>query len=83
MITAALNGELDNVEYKDHAVFGIAKPQSCPNVPSEILNPRNTWEDPALYDKKAIELAQKFKANFAKFEEFANSEILAGAPKTE
>jgi len=83
MITAALNGELDNVEYVNHKVFGIAKPQSCPNVPSEILNPRNTWEDKDLYDKKALELAQKFKANFAKFEEFANAEILAGAPITE
>jgi phosphoenolpyruvate carboxykinase (ATP) len=81
MITAALNGELDNVEYVDHTVFGIAKPQSCPNVPSEILNPRNTWENPELYDAKAIELGQKFRANFAKFEEFANEEILAGAPR--
>jgi phosphoenolpyruvate carboxykinase (ATP) len=80
MITAALNGELDDVAYENHQVFGIAKPQTCPNVPSEILNPRNTWEDPELYDKKAIELAQKFKANFAKFEEFANAEIMAGAP---
>jgi ATP-dependent phosphoenolpyruvate carboxykinase len=41
---------------------------------------RNTWEDPALYDIKAAELAAKFKANFAKFEEFANAEIMAGAP---
>jgi len=80
MITAALNGELDDVAYENHQVFGIAKPQSCPNVPSEILNPRNTWEDPELYDQKAVELAQKFKANFAKFEEFANAEIMAGAP---
>jgi phosphoenolpyruvate carboxykinase (ATP) len=80
MITAALNGALDNVVYENHKVFGIAKPQSCPNVPSEILNPRNTWQDPELYDKKAVELAQKFKANFAKFEEFANAEIMAGAP---
>ena len=80
MITAALNGELDDVTYVNHQVFGIAKPQTCPNVPSEILNPRNTWEDPELYDKKAVELAQKFKANFAKFEEFANAEIMAGAP---
>lgn len=80
MITAALNGELDDVPYENHKVFGIAKPQSCPNVPSEILNPRNTWEDPALYDIKAAELAAKFKANFAKFEEFANAEIMAGAP---
>ena len=80
MITAALNGELDDVAYENHEVFGIAKPQTCPNVPSEILNPRNTWEDPEQYDKKAVELAQKFKDNFAKFEEFANAEIMAGAP---
>ena len=80
MISAALNGELDNVEYVNHKVFGIAIPQSCPNVPSEILNPRNTWEDPDLYDLKAIELAQKFKANFEKFSAFANAEIMEGAP---
>lgn len=80
MITAALNGELDHVDYENHDVFGIAKPQSCPNVPSEILNPRNTWEDKDLYDTKAVELAQKFKANFQKFESYANEEILAGAP---
>jgi len=80
MITAALNGDLDTVEYVDHKVFGIAKPQSCPNVPAEILNPRNTWEDKDLYDVKAVELANKFKENFAKFEEFANDEILAGGP---
>ena len=80
MITAALNGELDAVEYENHEVFGIAKPLTCPNVPSEILNPRNTWEDPELYDKKAVELAQKFKANFEKFSAYANDEIMAGAP---
>jgi phosphoenolpyruvate carboxykinase (ATP) len=80
MITAALNGELDNVAYRNHVVFGIAIPQECPNVPSEILNPRNTWEDKDLYDEKAVELGKKFKDNFAKFEEFANAEIMAGAP---
>lgn len=81
MITSALNGELDAVDYKDHAVFGLAIPQSCPNVPNDILNPSKTWKDSALYDQKAVELAQKFKANFAKFEEFANPEIMAGAPR--
>ncbi len=80
MITAALNGGLDNVEFVNHSVFGIAKPQSCPNVPSEVLNPRNTWEDKDLYDVKARELAERFKANFAKFEEYANPEIMAGGP---
>ena len=80
MITAALNGELDDVVFENHDVFGIGMPKSCPNVPIEILNPRNTWDDSKLYDIKAVELALKFKANFAKFEEFANPEIMAGAP---
>lgn len=80
MITAALNGELDNVEYKQHEVFGLAIPQSCPNVPEEVLNPRNTWADKDAYDAKARELAEAFRKNFAKFEEFANEEIMAGGP---
>lgn len=80
MITAALKGELDNVEFTQHSVFGIAMPKSCPNVPEEVLDPRNTWADKALYDAKAKELAAKFRDNFSKFEEFANEEIMAGAP---
>ena len=80
MITAALKGELDSVAFVNHEVFNIAVPQSCPNVPEEILNPRNTWEDPNLYDSKAVELAHKFNENFAKFKEFANPEIIAGSP---
>ncbi|WPR72508.1 phosphoenolpyruvate carboxykinase (ATP) [Flavobacterium sp. NG2] len=81
MIDAALSGELDQVNYQNHPVFGIAIPQSCPNVPSEVLNPRDTWNDKELYDIKSIALAEKFKANFAPFKEFANDEILSGAPK--
>src|SRR5690625_5321406 len=57
MITAAMNGELDNVAYENHAVFNVAVPQEVPNVPSEVLNPRNTWSDKDLYDTKAKELA--------------------------
>lgn len=81
MITAAINGELDNVDYVPHQVFGILKPQSCPNVPSEILNPRETWTDKAAYDKKAIELAALFVKNFEKYADQANAEILSAAPK--
>jgi phosphoenolpyruvate carboxykinase (ATP) len=80
MITAALNGQLEAVEFVNHDVFGIAIPQSCPEVPSEILNPRNTWADKQLYDQKATELAKKFKENFEKFASFANQEIMSGAP---
>lgn len=81
MITAAMNGELNNVEYIAHPVFGVLVPQSVPNVPAEILNPRDTWADKEAYDKKANELAQLFVKNFDKYASQANEEIRAAAPK--
>ncbi len=81
LITAALEGKLKDVEFENHPVFGLAMPKSCPNVPSEVLNPRSTWEDKESYDQKANELASKFNKNFTKFESYANDEIMAGAPK--
>jgi phosphoenolpyruvate carboxykinase (ATP) len=81
IITAAMNGELNKVEYAPHPVFGVLMPQSCPNVPSEVLNPRDTWTDKEAYDKKANELAQLFVKNFAKYADQANDEILSAAPK--
>jgi len=80
MITAVLNGELVDVDYAKDTVFGLAVPQSCPNVPDEVLNPRDTWHDKMAYDKKAKELAGEFRKNFAKFETFSNEEIIAGGP---
>jgi len=81
MITAALNGDLDKVEFEQHPVFGMMMPKSCPNVPDEILNPRNTWDDKAAYDVKAKDLAQQFIKNFEKYASGVNDEILAAAPK--
>lgn len=81
MITAALNGELNDVEYQPHPVFGVLMPQSAPNVPSEVLNPRDTWQDKESYDRKASELAGLFIKNFEKYASEANEEILAAAPK--
>jgi phosphoenolpyruvate carboxykinase (ATP) len=81
MITAALNGELNKVSYDTHPVFGMAIPQTCPNVPSEILNPRSTWADGNLYDEKAKQLAQQFIKNFDKYKDGVTEEILAAAPK--
>jgi len=80
LITAALNGDLDNVSFLEHEVFGLMMPTSCPNVPAEVLNPRNTWEDKEAYDAKANKLAAAFNKNFEKFAEYANDEILAAAP---
>jgi len=81
MLTAAMEGKLDNVEYRQHAVFGVAIPQSCPDVPAEVLNPRSTWADKEAYDAKANQLAKEFVKNFEKYASFANEEILSGAPK--
>ncbi len=66
MITAALNGTLDDVEYVHNDVFNVDVPQSCPNVPAEILNPKDTWQDKAAYDAQANKLAGMFEENFSK-----------------
>jgi phosphoenolpyruvate carboxykinase (ATP) len=81
MITAAMKGELNSVEYVPHNVFGVLQPQSCPNVPSEILNPRDTWADKAAYDAKASELAGLFNKNFEKYADKASDAIKSAAPK--
>ncbi len=80
MITAALNGALAGVEFEQHPVFGLQMPTTCPNVPSEILNPRNTWGSAADYDQKANELAQKFIKNFEQYADGVSPEIVAAAP---
>ena len=66
MITAALNGTLENAEFKHDEVFNVDVPQSCPDVPDEIMNPRDTWEDKAAYDESAKKLAKMFADDFAK-----------------
>ncbi len=81
MITAALEGKLDNVEFVADPVFGVLVPTSCPNVPSEILTPRNTWADSAAYDIAAKNLAKQFVDNFKKYESGVSADILAAAPK--
>lgn len=81
MITAALEGKLDNVEYENHPVFGMAVPQTCEGVPTEVLNPKNTWADANAYNEKATYLAGLFIKNFEKYASGVSEEILASAPK--
>ncbi|SHK72648.1 phosphoenolpyruvate carboxykinase (ATP), partial [Hymenobacter psychrotolerans] len=83
MITAALEGRLDAVDFHRHPVFGVQVPAAVPGVPTDILDPRNTWADKEAYDKTATELAHKFVHNFQRFADFASDDILAGAPKAE
>ncbi|WP_034240404.1 phosphoenolpyruvate carboxykinase (ATP), partial [Aquimarina atlantica] len=68
MINAALEGKLNDVTYVTDKHFDLSMPESCPDVPSDILNPRNTWADKEAYDAKAEELVNSFKKNFKQFE---------------
>ena len=70
MITAILSNELSNVSFEVHKVFGLKMPVNCPNIPSNILNPKNTWKNKEAYDKKANELANAFNKNFLQFAEY-------------
>lgn len=81
MITAAMNGDLNNVEFTTQPIFELAVPTSCPGVPSEILNPKETWADKAAFDETANNLAAKFIKNFEKYEAETSEAILSAAPK--
>jgi phosphoenolpyruvate carboxykinase (ATP) len=80
MVNAALAGELDHVEYTEDPIFKVFVPTTCPNVPNEILIPKNTWADKDAYDQKALWLAKEFVKNFKKYEAFATDEIKAASP---
>lgn len=81
MVKAVLSGALKNVATKPDPIFGIAVPMSCPGVPGEILDARNTWKDKAAYDHKAGELAAMFEKNFAENASDASAEIKKAGPK--
>ena len=83
MINAAMDGELERINdnnYHIHSVFNVQQPRECPNVPSDILSPRKTWNNDEKYYKKAYMLSNYFIDNFEKFKEFADKAILDGAP---
>jgi phosphoenolpyruvate carboxykinase (ATP) len=79
MVRAALSGALDNVEYRTHPVFGLHMPTTCPAVPTDLLDPRTLWADPAAYDVAAHKLARMFADNFAKFAPHVTDEVRAAA----
>ncbi len=81
MVDAVLNNQLDDVEYLEEPYFGLMMPAQVPDVPSDLLNPRNTWADKSAYDAKAKSLAEMFKANFEQFKDQAHPDILTGGPQ--
>jgi phosphoenolpyruvate carboxykinase (ATP) len=81
MVRAALAGKLDEVEYETDPVFGTQVPTSVPDVPSEVLRPRETWPDPAAYDAKARELAAMFRDNFRSYADGVSKAVREAGPK--
>jgi len=79
MVNALVEGRLANVEFETEPAFGFSIPKSVPEVPSELLNPRNSWKDKAAYDKMATDLSARFAKNFEQFD--APREVKEAGPK--
>ena len=80
MLTAALTGQLDNVQYRKHAIFNIDIPMTCPGVPDSVLDARTTWPDKTAYDEQAKKLAAMFVENFKTFEKDVDPAVKAAGP---
>jgi phosphoenolpyruvate carboxykinase (ATP) len=81
MIRAALSGALDRVKYEKDPIFNLDVPISCPDVPADVLRPRNTWKNGADYDEQARQLARMFVDNFKTFEDSVTPEVRAAGPR--
>lgn len=80
MVTAAIEGQLANVPYELDPIFNVYIPTECPNVSSDLLKPRNVWQDAQAYDEKARELAGLFVKNFIRFGDDVPVEIKEAGP---
>jgi phosphoenolpyruvate carboxykinase (ATP) len=80
MVRAVLEGKLDGVSTRAHPVFGVAVPTGVPGVPTEILDPRSTWAEPARYDAQAAKLAHMFRENFTQFANQVDDAVRAAGP---
>lgn len=81
LLNAALHGGLDSVKFGVDPHFGLSVPQTCDGVPSNVLNPRDTWSDKSAYEKTAANLVGRFEQNFVQFEPYVETDIRAAAPR--
>ncbi len=81
IIDAIHSGAFDNTEWKTEPKFKLSIPISCPDVPSEVLNPVNTWADKKAFEDTMDKLVTLFQNNFKKFEEKVNPDIISAGPK--
>ncbi len=79
MIRAILDGRLSSSSKAADPNFGMLVPQACPDVPADVLNPKNTWRDKAAYDSAAREVAKRFEQNFQQFETLVDDRVKAVA----
>jgi len=80
MVRAALNGKLNDVPTRTDPIFGFEVPERCPDVPAEVLWPRETWADKDAYDRQARKLADMFVENFKAFEDRVSGAVRAAGP---
>jgi phosphoenolpyruvate carboxykinase (ATP) len=81
MVHSLLRGHLAKVKMNVDPVFGLSVPSEVASVPTDVLNPRNTWSDKAAYDAQAQKLAGMFRDNFAKFEKYVSDAVKNAGPK--
>jgi phosphoenolpyruvate carboxykinase (ATP) len=75
LVRAALDGKLAAAPVRREQHFGLYVPESCAEVPSDVLDPRNTWSDKPAYDETAREVAKRFEGNFAQFEAHVSDKV--------
>ena len=78
IIEAILKGELKNANYTNLSPFNLSIPKSCTGIPSEMLNPRNTWSNKEMYDERSLKLISEFEINFNRFSDVSEAIINAG-----
>jgi len=81
MINGVLSGTVNNAGFRTHSVFKVSIPSACPDVPSSVLSPRETWKNDVAYYTKANHLAKQFKLNFEKFAGIVDEDVLAAIPE--
>jgi phosphoenolpyruvate carboxykinase (ATP) len=79
MIRAILDGTLAKVGTEQDPNFGLYVPNTVPQVPAEVLNPKNTWSDKAAYDTAARDVAKRFESNFEQFEAYVDGPVKQAA----
>ena len=81
MLNAALEGDLEDVEYLEDPIFGLSVPAEIEGVPTELLLPRGTWDDASAYDSQARKLAGMFEENFKQYSEGVSEAVINSGPR--